>query len=714
MKKVFLLLLLALTSWSMLAQTNLAEGKTSIASSGTASQGNDGNLGTRWESEHGKDPQRWQVDLGEPLTFNTIQIVWEGAYGKSFTIVAGDNVGDDGYITGGVTIATVTDQSLSAFPHTQTLRLDGDKKYRYVEFVGTARGTGYGYSFWEFRVFEASAQSTLTTLSYAPATPGKNDASLGLAAVGSAVPMTLTALDQDGLEYDTSGAKFTVTGAGGTVSADGKTFTPSAKGLSVIAATLGDKTDTARIYAYEGLNLAQGKLSAKSGEADGLTATMAFDENEGTRWASGTPVSSEAPAYVIADLAAYYDIDAMELYFENANPAAFTIEFSKDGKVWATGESVSGLSGFQGGRYYYYAPASNSQVRYVKFNSTSPATDYGVSIIEFRVYGSGKTPIADSNAPADFTATLGALTPLSAIVNLKASDDVASSITYHVVDGSHGIDVTASGASGAVVLQTLQLEPTTAYSLGITASDGVNVTDTVKLNVTTPSMPSVPTPAATSYVAIYGSALGTAEGYGWYSWGGSDNSGKAIDINGDEAFVIRNFTYYGSQFGTVDVSTQDTLHFDVYATANARLTVVPINSAATGGNQPEKGFECNLVAGEWNNISLPIDSIIARGTDMKSLYQIKYVSTIAHVADADASDGFANGDGTLTFVVGNIYAFKKPGEPTAVADVNVSNAVTSVVYYNAAGQQASTPFHGFNIVVSSRADGTKTVSKTLK
>ena len=71
-------------------------------------------------------------------------------------------------------------------------------------------------------------------------------------------------------------------------------------------------------------------------------------------------------------------------------------------------------------------------------------------------------------------------------------------------------------------------------------------------------------------------------------------------------------------------------------------------------------------------------------------------------------------DGTLTFVVGNIYAFKKPGEPTAVADVNVSNAVTSVVYYNAAGQQASTPFHGFNIVVSSRADGTKTVSKTLK
>lgn len=63
--------------------------------------------------------------------------MWEGAYGKSFTIVAGDNVGDDGYITGGTTIATVIDQPLSDFPHTQTIRLDGDKKYRYVEFGGT-------------------------------------------------------------------------------------------------------------------------------------------------------------------------------------------------------------------------------------------------------------------------------------------------------------------------------------------------------------------------------------------------------------------------------------------------------------------------------------------------------------------------------------------------------------------------------------------------
>ncbi len=147
---------------------------------------------------------------------------------------------------------------------------------------------------------------------------------------------------------------------------------------------------------------------------------------------------------------------------------------------------MTGLSGFQGGRYCYYNPASNSQVRYVKFNTIHPATDYGVSIYEFRVYGSGKTPIADSNAPTGFTATMGDVTPLSTTVNLKAADDVARTIIYNIVDHAHGIDVSTSGASGAVVSQLLQLDPATAYALAITASDGVNVTDTVKLNVTPP------------------------------------------------------------------------------------------------------------------------------------------------------------------------------------------------------------------------------------
>lgn len=131
--------------------TNLALNGTTKATSGEASLAVDGSTdgNSRWESVHGVDPQYWQVDLGSSQTFNTIKIVWEAAYGKTFTIEAGDNVDGEGWLTGGTTIASVTGQT---FPNTQTIYVDNTTA-RYIKFNGIERGTGYGYSFWEFEVY---------------------------------------------------------------------------------------------------------------------------------------------------------------------------------------------------------------------------------------------------------------------------------------------------------------------------------------------------------------------------------------------------------------------------------------------------------------------------------------------------------------------------------------------------------------------------------
>ena len=71
MKKQLLLAAACLFALTGAAQTNLARGCASKATSGIATEGNDGNTGTRWESAHAVDPQNWQVDLGEPKEFNT-------------------------------------------------------------------------------------------------------------------------------------------------------------------------------------------------------------------------------------------------------------------------------------------------------------------------------------------------------------------------------------------------------------------------------------------------------------------------------------------------------------------------------------------------------------------------------------------------------------------------------------------------------------------
>ena len=168
MKKLFLTLFAITAALTGFAQTNLAVGHPSIASSGNAGEGNDGNTGTRWESAS-SDPQAWQVDLGSAQTFNTIRILWEGAYSSTFEIIAGDEVGDDGYVVNGTTIYAVENQSLAGFPYSQVIELPNAVEARYVMFKGTARGTIYGHSFWEFGVYNLTNPLSLQTLSLSAA-----------------------------------------------------------------------------------------------------------------------------------------------------------------------------------------------------------------------------------------------------------------------------------------------------------------------------------------------------------------------------------------------------------------------------------------------------------------------------------------------------------------------------------------------------------------
>ena len=138
MKKSFLSLIALLCFTALFAQeTDVNFALTSNGSSATASSGNataaiDGNTGSRWESEHGVDPQILTIDLGQTRTFNTFQIIWEGAYGKSFTVsVSPDN---DSWTP----IWTVEGQSLSGFPHTQSYEFTSTTA-RYIQFRGTER-----------------------------------------------------------------------------------------------------------------------------------------------------------------------------------------------------------------------------------------------------------------------------------------------------------------------------------------------------------------------------------------------------------------------------------------------------------------------------------------------------------------------------------------------------------------------------------------------
>lgn len=106
----------------------------------------DGNYSTRWSSQF-SDPQYFKVDLGEQKYFNEIRIFWETAYGKEYIIeVSNDNLNWKKIIeqkngNGNIEKWIVNETA------------------RYIKLTGIKRGTPYGYSIYEFEVYNRTSSS---------------------------------------------------------------------------------------------------------------------------------------------------------------------------------------------------------------------------------------------------------------------------------------------------------------------------------------------------------------------------------------------------------------------------------------------------------------------------------------------------------------------------------------------------------------------------
>jgi hypothetical protein len=143
---------------------NLAEGQTAIASSSKAADvpaGNavDGSLTSRWGSNYA-DPQWIYVDLGTIQPISKVILHWEDAYGKEYRIDVSDTLDDwkTVYSTsngdGGI-------DEISVDP----------VNARYVRMYGTQRGSKYGYSLWEFKVFGPETEARIPARVELAATP---------------------------------------------------------------------------------------------------------------------------------------------------------------------------------------------------------------------------------------------------------------------------------------------------------------------------------------------------------------------------------------------------------------------------------------------------------------------------------------------------------------------------------------------------------------
>jgi beta-glucosidase len=129
----------------------------------------DGDPGSRWSSAS-SDPQWLEVDLGSQQQICSVGILWEAAYATAFQI----QVSNDNSTWTTVYSTTTGTGGNETFPISVTAR--------YIRMYGTARGTQFGYSIFEFDVYG------LTTT--APVTGGNGNGGNGTCPwVGSTAPV---------------------------------------------------------------------------------------------------------------------------------------------------------------------------------------------------------------------------------------------------------------------------------------------------------------------------------------------------------------------------------------------------------------------------------------------------------------------------------------------------------------------------------------------
>jgi hypothetical protein len=105
----------------------------------------DGDLTTRWSSAPGVDPSWVEIDLGSVVPFDTVVLYWENAFATQYQIqYSTDN-----------TNWSVAYNNMQGVGGVETLTFP-TVQGRYVRMYGEQRATQYGYSLFEFQVYDVA------------------------------------------------------------------------------------------------------------------------------------------------------------------------------------------------------------------------------------------------------------------------------------------------------------------------------------------------------------------------------------------------------------------------------------------------------------------------------------------------------------------------------------------------------------------------------
>ncbi|WP_157831435.1 hypothetical protein [Confluentibacter flavum] len=333
--------------------------------------------------------------------------------------------------------------------------------------------------------------------------------------------------------------------------------------------------------------------------------------------------------------------------------ALFQITQDNSGLVTLTPSAEGAVS-------YNITPGDNSEIMNVKQGSSAVHVyaegNYTVTIEAIGITGLKsevtKDIVVSFKAPENLVVTIENDAALSKQVNVVATADFAMS--FEVYFGEPGNDDPVVGNIGEAVSYTYQEAGT--YTIRVVVMGGAVATTeytqdfevtAILQPITNPEVP--PRREDSDVISIYSDAYTNLTGVNFYPNWGQSTTYTEIDVNGNNIIQYGNLNYQGIDFGSsIDASSMEYLHIDVWTADLAALEIFPI-SVATG----EKSVSKALVADQWVSIDIPLSDFTDQGLSMADIFQFKFVGAALP------------GGGSGTIFLDNIYFYKPSSIPTA-------------------------------------------------
>ncbi|MBN2406380.1 MAG: discoidin domain-containing protein [Elusimicrobia bacterium] len=358
----------------------------------------DGNMDTRWSSEH-EDGQWLEIDLGAEQEFNALQIVWENAYTKKYDI----------YVSRDRTDWTQVYSTENGSGGMETIQL-GKQNARYLKIDCIERGTEWGNSIYEVMLVTPDSGKSEGSVKVTASSEESFRLAPKYAADGNMETRWGSEHKDDqwlqidlGEKTEMSGVRIAWENAFAkkyevAVSDDGekwKTVYSEGNSDGGMDDITFDKTVNARfikihaskrateygVSIFEVMTKAPGEESSDSGikakasteESFQLAARYAVDGNMETRWGS----QHEDNQWLEIDLGEKKSLSGLIIYWEAGYAEEYNILVSNNAKKWDLVYSTKRGDG--GTDEIKFEPTST---RYVKIHAKKRGTDWGNSIFE--------------------------------------------------------------------------------------------------------------------------------------------------------------------------------------------------------------------------------------------------------------------------------------------------------------------------------------------